>query len=115
MPQFNLFRRSDHYALVEKGVPAVVVLPGFLETAEGDNGEEIFFRFMQNVYHTPKDDLNQDFDFNVGAKFAKLNWRLINDVANSPERPKWYQDDFYGDLFAPDADKTQKLTGAGGT
>lgn len=113
MPQFNLFRRSDHYALVEKGIPAVVLLPGFLETAEGDNGEEIFLYYMQNIYHTPKDDLDQDFDFAVGAKFAKLNWRLINEIANSPQRPQWYQGDFYGDLFAPDAEKSPRPVSAG--
>ncbi len=45
------------------------------------------------------DDMEQAFDFEAGADFARLNLLIATDVANAEERPRWNAGDFFGKRF----------------
>ena len=105
MPEQGIFTRSDHYAFVKKGVPAVFLILGFGEAPDGKVGSQEFGNYFSNHYHKPSDDLNLPIDYVAGAKFARLNWLIANEIANADARPRWYEDDFFGNQFAPSLEK----------
>ncbi|NHK29085.1 M28 family peptidase [Parvularcula flava] len=97
VPQMSIFTRSDHYRFVQQGVPSVFLFLGF-----GNGGEEEFGKFMSTHYHRPSDDISQPLDYDVGAKFATLNYRIAREIADADERPTWNEGDFFGDKFGRD-------------
>ncbi len=97
IPELTLFVRSDQYPFVRKGIPAVFLFSGF--DAGAADGLEQFHAWMRNVYHSPTDDMEQAFDFEAGADFARINLLIVTDVANAEERPSWHAGDFFGDRF----------------
>ncbi|MBZ9646503.1 M28 family metallopeptidase [Sphingobium sp. 3R8] len=100
MPQEGIFVRSDHYMFVKQGVPAV-----FLATGFANGGEKAWEAFLGGAYHHPGDDMSQKIDWNAGARFAEANYRITRALADSDAAPLWYQADFFGDTFAPNAKK----------
>ena len=94
LPQEGLFTRSDHYKFVREGVPAVFLMTGFA----GD-GRERFTGFLRDTYHKANDDLSQPFDWQAGARFARLNYLIAREIADAPQAPLWYADSFFGDVF----------------
>jgi Zn-dependent M28 family amino/carboxypeptidase len=95
MPDEGIFTRSDHYRFVEQGVPAVFLITGF-----ANGGEAAFTDFMAHHYHKPSDDMNLPLRFDVGAKFARLNYEITRELAESPAKPSWNKGDFFGGKFA---------------
>jgi len=107
-PEQGIFTRSDHYNLVRRGVPAVFLKTGPHDVAGTLAGADADKDFRTKRYHEPGDDLSQAIDWTVGAKFARVNWLIAREIANSAERPRWYQGDFFGNLFAKGAPKAPK-------
>lgn len=99
MPQEGIFTRSDHYRFVQQGIPAVFLVTGWGKGVGGKDGGAIFREFLGKTYHTPADDLDQDIDFNAGAKFAYANWLIASAIANGNDRPEWNEGDFFGETF----------------
>jgi len=95
MPDEGIFTRSDHYRFVEQGVPAVFLITGF-----ANGGQAAFTDFMAHHYHKPSDDMSLPLRFDVGAKFARLNYEITRELADSPVKPSWNKGDFFGDKFA---------------
>lgn len=94
MPDEGIFTRSDHYRFVEQGIPAV-----FLATGYANGGKAATEFFMRTNYHKPSDDLSQPIRYDVGAKFAKLNYAITRELADGP-RPSWNAGDFFAAKFA---------------
>jgi hypothetical protein len=103
MPEQATFVRSDHYAMVKMGVPAVM-----LATGMANGGDAAWAKYLTNNYHQPSDDLAQPILWNAGAKFAELNYRVVRALADADAKPRWYAKDYFGDLFAANAPKTTK-------
>jgi len=103
MPEQAVFVRSDHYAMVKRGVPAVM-----LATGMANGGEAAWPRFLSTHYHHPSDDMSQPIVWAAGAKFAELNYRVVRLLADDDEPARWYATDYFGDLFAPNALKASK-------
>ena len=103
MPEQAVFVRSDHYAMVKMGVPAVM-----LATGMENGGAAAWGTYLSDHYHQPSDDLSLPIVWSAGAKFAELNYRVIRALADADARPKRYEHDYFGDLFAPKAPKTAK-------
>ena len=103
MPQESIFVRSDHYMFVKQGVPAV-----FLATGFANGGEEHWGHFLGGAYHHSDDDINQKIDWESGARFAEANYRVIRAIADADTPPLWYEKDFFGDSFAPNAPKAPR-------
>ena len=97
IPELVFFVRSDQYPFVRKGIPSIFLVSGF--DAGAADGLEQFHQWMRSVYHTPADDMEQVFDFEAGADFARLNLLIVTDVANAEERPRWNAGDFFGERF----------------
>ena len=100
MPEQGIFTRSDHYRFVQQGIPSVFLVTGWGRGVGGKDGGAIFREFLGNTYHSPADDIDQEIDYNAGAKFAHANWLIATAIANDERRPAWNEGDFFGDTFA---------------
>jgi len=107
-PEQGIFTRSDHYQLVRRGVPSIFLKTGPMDASGGNGGREADRSFRSNQYHDVNDDLTQPIDWQAGAKFTRINWLIAREIANADVRPRWYRGDFFGDTFAPKADKAPK-------
>lgn len=95
-PKENRFVRSDQYSFVKQGIPALHIKYGS-RTPDGKNNlNEFVGKWRAKYYHKPQDDINGIFDFDAGAKYARLNFLIGYLVANNPARPEWNK----GDIFA---------------
>jgi Zn-dependent M28 family amino/carboxypeptidase len=103
MPDQGVFVRSDHYPMVKAGVPAVM-----LATGMANGGDAAWREFLTSRYHRPSDDLAQPIVWKAGAKFAEFNYRAARALADADVAPRWYERDYFGDLFAPKARKAPK-------
>lgn len=99
-PEQGFFVRSDHYRFVQQGIPAVFPLVGLTAAEEGEDGLAYFTGYLSNHYHQPSDDMEQPWDFDVGAKFVQFVATLTRDIDNADQRPSWNEGDFFGDLYA---------------
>ena len=94
-PKENRFVRSDQYSFVKQGIPALHIKYGS-RTPDGKNNlNELVGKWRAKYYHKPQDDINGMFDFDAGAKYARLNFLIGYLVANNPVRPEWNK----GDIF----------------
>ena len=107
LPEQNLFTRSDHYMFVREGIPSVFLMTGF-----ANGGEEQFRGFLSSRYHSPRDDLSQPFDWRAGARFAELNYLIAREIADGDQAPLWYRDSFFGNVFAPRAQRAARPASA---
>ena len=96
MPEEAIFTRSDHYMFVRQGIPAVLLMTG-----HANGGKAIWNNWLGTIYHSPKDDLSQKIDWDAGARYAQLNYRIARAMADAPVRPMWLKGDYFGDLFDP--------------
>jgi hypothetical protein len=96
MPEEAIFTRSDHYMFVRRGVPAVLLMTG-----HANGGKAYWDNYLSKVYHSPQDDLTQKIDWDAGARYALLNYRIARAMADGPQRPEWLAGDYFGDLFNP--------------
>ena len=107
-PEEAVFVRSDQYAFIRAGVPAVY-LAGGVESADEDKARDpkVALRyFLRNCYHRPCDDADtQPIQYGDAARMARLNARIGRLVGDAGERPRWNEGDFFGGMFGrPRAD-----------
>jgi hypothetical protein len=100
IPEQGLFTRSDHYKLVQQGVPAVFLVTGFESRDPAIDAAEVFQNHIKTHYHKPSDDTDLPIDYASGALFTEININIGREVCNSPERPRWNAGDFFGRTFA---------------
>lgn len=98
-PEEVRFIRSDQYSFVKAGIPAIHLKPGNKSTDPSVDGAKLTRDWLRTIYHSPKDDLSQKFDFASGARYAETNLRLVLSVANAEQRPEWTTGDFFGETF----------------
>lgn len=99
-PEQVVFIRSDHYSFIKKGIPALFIKSGFMtvasdtvDRAKSDVG------WRSTIYHTPKDDMNQPFDFKAATMHVKVNFLIGYYVSNDVSAPVWNKGDFFGKKF----------------
>ncbi|MCG8370224.1 MAG: M28 family metallopeptidase [Proteobacteria bacterium] len=100
MPEESLFVRSDQYSFVRKGIPALFLVPGFGSQDDGIDRETIFREFIGNHYHKPSDDSSRPVDWGSAVRFARAHARIGYAVAMGGPRPRWKEDNFFGERFA---------------
>jgi Zn-dependent M28 family amino/carboxypeptidase len=103
MPEEDFFERSDHYSFVKVGVPSIFLMTGFK-----NGGEKAFRTFLAKNYHQPSDQTDLPFNWEAGARFARLNYLIAREVADAPEPPRWYEGNKYGDRFAKGEPRAQR-------
>ncbi|HKR58790.1 MAG TPA: M28 family peptidase [Pyrinomonadaceae bacterium] len=87
MPEENAFVRSDHYAFVKKGVPALMLLGG----PAGDVSVWIprARKWLETDYHSPSDTIKPDWDWTGPQTLAQIGMIIGLRVANAPSLPAW--------------------------
>lgn len=93
-PEQGIFTRSDHFRFVEEGIPSVM-----LATGMANGGEAAWAEHFAKHYHRPSDELNDTINLAAAAKFAELKTRIALTVANAPQRPLWFKNDFFARQF----------------
>jgi hypothetical protein len=100
LPEQASFVRSDQYAFVLKGVPALI-----LGAERDDEARPLVLDWVRNRYHQPSDDMSQPMDFPSAARFARVQFLIGYGVAQAAERPRWNPGDFFGERFGTAATK----------
>lgn len=103
-PEQSVFVRSDQYAFIRAGVPAVY-LAGGVVPADEDKARDpkVALRyFLRNCYHRPCDDAAQPIQYGDAARLARLNARIGALIGDADARPSWNDGDFFGEMFAPE-------------
>jgi len=91
-PQRNRFIRSDQYAFIRAGIPALAMKVGY----EPNSPEaEIAKKWTAERYHAPSDDVNQPIDLSAAGKFVEVLRTLAVRIANRPDRPTWNETSFF--------------------
>jgi Zn-dependent M28 family amino/carboxypeptidase len=107
MPEEQFFERSDHFNFVRAGVPSIFLMTGFK-----NGGEKAFRDFLANHYHQPSDQIDLPFDWEAGAKFARLNYWIAREAADAAEAPRWYEGNPFGDRYAPGLPRAPRPAGS---
>jgi Zn-dependent M28 family amino/carboxypeptidase len=104
-PEEAVFTRSDHYPFVRKGVPSVFLKTGWSDAKGGNSCKGAERAFRLNNYHEVSDQLDLPFDWSAAAKWTRLNIGIIRSIANAKVAPRWFEGDYFGNSFAPNAPK----------
>jgi hypothetical protein len=99
MPEENFFVRSDQYSLVLKGVPSIYIGGGEKALDPKINGAKVERDWINSYYHSPQDDMSQNFDYGAAAKCVRLNYAVGYAVANMAQKPAWNPGDYFGTKF----------------
>jgi Zn-dependent M28 family amino/carboxypeptidase len=100
-PEQGYFTRSDHYRLVQEGVPAVALDIGYRSRDPSIDGEALYEDFVNTHYHKPSDEPTLPIDYSAVALFATININIAREVCNQPEPPLWNAGNFFGETFGP--------------
>jgi hypothetical protein len=108
-PEEAVFVRSDQFAFVRAGVPALYldggVVPG--AASAGKKADEHTLpklaqrEFLRRCYHQPCDDIRQPIQYDDAARMAALNAALARELGDAPQPPHWKPGDFFGQRFGP--------------
>jgi Zn-dependent M28 family amino/carboxypeptidase len=99
-PEEVVFVRSDQYAFIRQGVPAVYMDGGVVARDPAVNGLDQLDEFLRQRYHQPNDDANQPIHYPSAARLARLNQVVAARVADTADRPRWNEGNFFGTRFA---------------
>lgn len=98
-PEQTIFVRSDQYAFIRAGIPAVYLMGGTRAPASGSDASAAMKDFLRERYHQPGDDVSQPIQYADAARLARLNARIGQLIGNAPQRPAWNAGDFFGTRF----------------
>jgi hypothetical protein len=87
MPEENAFVRSDHYAFVKKGVPALMLMGG----PAGDVTTWLprARKWLETDYHSPSDIIKPDWNWTGPQTVGQVGLIIGLRVANAPTMPQW--------------------------
>ena len=99
-PEEVRFIRSDQFSFVVEGIPAVAFKAGMISSDPAIDGEAALDDFLKNHYHQSSDDLDLPYSAEGAERFARAGLLMGLIVADDDERPRWVENDFFGDRFA---------------
>ena len=105
-PEEAVFVRSDQYAFVRMGVPALMLDAGVVPAASSAGKEANATtmpllaqrEFLRRCYHRPCDDTSQPIQYEDAVRLAGYAARLARDIAAAPDAPHWRAGDFFAHL-----------------
>ncbi|MDH5829061.1 M28 family peptidase [Luteimonas sp. M1R5S18] len=98
-PEETVFVRSDQYAFVRAGVPAVYLMAGVVGANPDQDPRVAATWFLRNCYHQPCDQVDLPIQYGDAARLATLNARIGRITGDAPQRPRWNDGDFFGERF----------------
>ena len=91
-PERDSFIRSDQYAFIEAGIPALAFKFGFRpDTPEAELERD----WRARIYHSPQDDLSQTVFREDEIRLHDFIAAIALRVANADARPRWNADSFF--------------------
>jgi Zn-dependent M28 family amino/carboxypeptidase len=91
-PKRAVFIRSDQYSFIRSGIPSVMIAFGY---TNGSPEEKLVHEWLAKRWHAPSDDLNQPIDKKAAGEFDVLAARLLEQLANRDQRPRWKDSSFF--------------------
>ena len=91
-PEKGFYYRSDHFNFAKKGVPILYARGGTVDRTHG--AEYVTQRnadFVENRYHSPADEVSEDWDLDAAVEDLVLFYKIGNRLANSNEWPQWFE------------------------
>ena len=90
-PEKGYYYRSDHFNFAKKGVPVLYARGG---TTDRIHGADYVTRrnkeYVENRYHSPADEINDDWDVDAAVEDLELFFNIGNRLANSDQWPNWF-------------------------
>ena len=91
-PEKGFYYRSDHFNFAKKGVPILYARGG---TTDRTHGADYITRrnadFVKNRYHSPADEISDDWDVDAAIEDLVLFYKVGRRVANSDAWPQWFE------------------------
>ncbi|MDH5833298.1 M20/M25/M40 family metallo-hydrolase [Luteimonas kalidii] len=98
-PEETVFVRSDQYAFVRAGIPAVYLMGGVVGANPDQDPQVAATWFLRNCYHQPCDQVDLPIQYGDAARLATLNARIGRITGDAAQRPRWNDGDFFGERF----------------
>jgi Zn-dependent M28 family amino/carboxypeptidase len=98
-PEEVVFVRSDQYAFVRQGIPAVYLDAGIKAKNPDVDALALYEDFLTGHYHQPSDETDLSIHYPSAAVLAQLNAAIGRRVGDAGERPRWKGGDFFGQKF----------------
>ncbi|MBI9068439.1 MAG: M28 family peptidase [Salinivirgaceae bacterium] len=89
------FSRSDQMSFIQQGVPALNIGNGYTAKNSKINAKKEVDKWMKKSYHSPFDDLNQDYSPEAFLTFMKLYYLATYYTANEMNEIKWNPESKY--------------------
>jgi len=105
IPEQGVFRRSDHYSFVERGVPGLMLVGS--PVAEPKPFVDRFNEFERTKYHQPSDDVYRDWHWPGARRVADMMALIGHRVAQADTMPSFNAGSDYAKTTrgaAPDGD-----------
>ncbi len=99
-PEEVVFVRSDQYAFVREGIPAVYLDAGIKARNPAIDALALYEDFLTGHYHQPSDETDLSINYDSAAMLSRLNAAIGRRVGDADTRPAWKQGDFFGTKFA---------------
>ncbi len=97
-PEAGYYYRSDHFAFAKRGVPMLYV-DGGEDLVDGGRaaGKAVSDEYRQNRYHGPKDEFDENWNWDGVMADLQLFYRMGRMMADSSSWPNWVEgDEFRG-------------------
>ncbi|HEY9144537.1 MAG TPA: M28 family metallopeptidase [Arenimonas sp.] len=98
-PEEVVFVRSDQYAFVRKGIPAVYLDAGIKARSPDVDALALYEDFLTGHYHQPSDETSLPIHYPSAARLAMLNAAIGRRVGDADQKPSWKEGDFFGRTF----------------
>ncbi len=96
LPEEGIFKRSDHYPFVVRGIPALMLMGAPEGTKEAL--VKRIFGWMMVAYHQPADDIEKTWYWDGAKTVADLMAIVGLRLAEQPEMPSWLSSSPYANL-----------------
>jgi len=83
------FERSDHFSFISAGIPSLLLFGGMDAVDPKIKGLKTYEKWEKKVYHSPFDDMNQNFSKEAFLQGIQVNFLISWFIANEMDEVKW--------------------------
>ena len=84
-----MLTRSDHYRLVQQGIPSMFFMCGMTARDPAIDGLTVLRRYVAEHLHKPSDEIGLPWDWVGAARYARFIAAVTRDIADAETRPRW--------------------------
>jgi len=88
------FERSDHFSFVSAGIPSLFLFGGMDAVDPDINGQKVYDKWEKKVYHSPFDDMNQNFSKEAFLQGIQVNFLISWFIANEMDEVMWKKESY---------------------